>query len=281
MAPLRRRPVKWHAPAVSFTLTMPVRNGSGKLAVMLKTLFDRRDYWPEILVMDDASSEPEWAALQQLAERYPITLLRSDTQLGIGGARAALYDAARGEFIISLDGDLDFGKTDPHWPELLVRLWDERGRGIMTPLLLAPSRDWIWSAGAYASRETAGSFRHRFAGQHEAAPGVASPAEVCTAAGAFHFFAARLLDRVRVDSGYFPAWYEDSDLCYQARALGLPVCYCPEVRVVHDAGSWTTSSECAQVSRVGACRARFMERWQDLWENDIRRQDETGALRRE
>jgi glycosyltransferase involved in cell wall biosynthesis len=69
-----------------------------------------RAYADTVIVVDDASTDGTSEALQDL----PITLLRSATQLGKGGAlawgfRAALEQGARA--IITLDGD---GQHDPH-----------------------------------------------------------------------------------------------------------------------------------------------------------------------
>lgn len=105
-----------------------------------------------------------------------------------------------------------------------------------------------------------------------------TPALVVTAPGAFHFFHASLLDHVMMDALYYPCMYEDSDFCYQARSAGYSVLYWPEVSIIHDANTYTGSEGKQQIDLSGL-RRRFDERWRDLWEEDLRQQDETGALR--
>ena len=279
---VRRRPRKWHRPG--YSLLMPVRNGSDKLQTTLRTLHEQRE-WPEVLVLDDASCEAEAGRIRDACAAYPgVRVIRSDRQLGCHGARRRMFEEARGEFIASLDADLDFTPMARDWPEYLGELWAQRGQGIVMPLMLFPppadgSPQLVQSAGGYVNPNAPATFWLRY--YMQAADEIADlqrPAEVCTASGAFQFFRADLLDRIIQDDEYFPVYYGDSDLCYRARQQGYPVWYCPELTVWHDAASWCASTEGLNTSRVAECKERFLRRWRDMLGNDFERQDETGAL---
>lgn len=275
---LRRRPRKWHSATVDYSLVVACRNGALKLRPMLTSLYaleqdDRR----EVLVLDDNSNEEQEAEIAAICDGYPIRYFASEKQLGICGARAELYERARGAWIVSLDCDLDFSETAADWLDRLKAGWlSSPDLGIVAPLLLWP-QGLVWAAGA-AAAEYQGSFALR---QHGMPPSeiTARPALCASAPGACHFFRADLLDRVRMSTVYYPAYYEDSDLCYQARSAGCSVLYWPEVRITHDAGTWTTSAEAKAQTRLKDVREAFHERWGDIWEDDLIRQDETGALK--
>jgi len=217
--------------------------------------------------------------MKEICERRGgVRVIRSEKQLGIGGSRARLYEEARGRFICSLDADIIFTDTDPHWLERLRSLWasGDGAFGILTALLLWP-RGTVQAAGACVDLASTMGFRLR--GTDEPAGDVAnSPALVAAASGACQFFHQSLLDQCQIDSAYFPTWYDDADFCFQARAAGYGVRYSPEVRIIHNAQSWCGSAEAKRQAQPEAVKARFMEHWRDMAEQDERLQDETGAL---
>jgi GT2 family glycosyltransferase len=191
-----------------------------------------------VLVYDDASTEVEGRAISSICEAYSgCRLIRGVTQVGCHGARAIMFEEAQGRFIASIDADMDFTATDEHWSDRLVAMWDDRGHGIMHPLLVRPSRH-VQSAGGMIGPKTGKLCLHRFEGEREDATGVDLPAKTAYCCGAFQFFHASLLDEIAQDALYTPAYFGDVDFCYRARAAGYPVWYCPEVTVIHDAGSW-------------------------------------------
>ncbi len=98
------------APALQhdqLAVVIPARNEARSIRDLAKACYT---YARWVIVIDDASSDGTSAALEGL----PVTVLRSATQLGKGGAlawgfRVALEQGARA--IITLDGD---GQHDPH-----------------------------------------------------------------------------------------------------------------------------------------------------------------------
>ena len=64
------------------------------------------------------------------------------------------------------------------------------------------------------------------------------------------------------DERFAPAYYEDTDLCFQARAAGRRVVYEPRARVVHLEGHTCGTDEASGVKQHQVTnRERFLEKW--------------------
>lgn len=92
----------------SFKLSVliPVWNQEELIIRALDSIPDREDI--ETLVCDDGSFDGTWPALELYVQEHPernIRLFRNERNLGEGAARNVLFDAARGEYIASLDAD--------------------------------------------------------------------------------------------------------------------------------------------------------------------------------
>lgn len=282
MGYLRKRPRKWVSANVTTSVAIPIRNGSDKLAVTLKTLYDCAAP-DEVLVYDDASNPDEARAINALASAYRgCRVVTGRKQVGCHEARRIIYEECRGAYIASIDGDMDFSITDNDWAERLIALCKERGNGIMHPLLVYPLKPkgirTVQSAGGIMRPDLDPPATHRLRGEPVTAPGVGRPCRISYGCGAFQFFPATLLDHIEMDGGYFPANFGDVSICFAARAAGFPVWYCPEVKVIHDAYSWTNSAEAKSTCRPDQTGLRFAQRWLDMEHEDARLYDETGAL---
>ena len=92
----------------SFKLSVliPVWNQEELIIRALDSIPDREDI--EVIVCDDGSFDGTWPVLEQYVKEHPerkIRLFRNERNLGEGAARNVLFDAARGEYIASLDAD--------------------------------------------------------------------------------------------------------------------------------------------------------------------------------
>lgn len=113
-------------PAVTLSVVVPVFNEQANLdpltARLLPVLRSLTDSF-EILFVDDGSRDDTAVRVEELAEANPeIRLIRLARNFGHQVALVAGMEHARGEAVITLDGDLQ------HPPELipsLVRLWRE------------------------------------------------------------------------------------------------------------------------------------------------------------
>jgi len=83
----------------------------------------------ELIVVDDGSRDGTWAALVEMVAAHPsLRAIRLSGRFGKSAALAAGFDAARGEVLVMLDGDLQ--DRPEEIPALLQRL--EAGADLVT-----------------------------------------------------------------------------------------------------------------------------------------------------
>ncbi len=91
------------------SVLIPVYNVQDYLRECLASVVDQlgEDCGVQILVLDDGSSDGSWAAMQELAQRWPgrLQLLRHERNGGLSAARNTMIDAARGDYLWFLDSD--------------------------------------------------------------------------------------------------------------------------------------------------------------------------------
>jgi dolichol-phosphate mannosyltransferase len=106
---------------VSFSLIVPTYNESKniqQIVHILTGLLDRalpNDY--ELIVVDDDSPDQTWEIAQHLMPSYPqLRVMRRQTERGLSTAVIRGWQAARGDVLGVIDGDLQ------HPPEVLLKL---------------------------------------------------------------------------------------------------------------------------------------------------------------
>jgi dolichol-phosphate mannosyltransferase len=106
---------------VSFSLIVPTYNESKniqQIVHILTGLLDRalpNDY--ELIVVDDDSPDRTWEIAQHLMPSYPqLRVMRRQTERGLSTAVIRGWQAARGDILGVIDGDLQ------HPPEVLLKL---------------------------------------------------------------------------------------------------------------------------------------------------------------
>jgi glycosyltransferase involved in cell wall biosynthesis len=109
---------------VALSVVIPVYNEEESVRPLLASLHDvleglGRSY--EIVVVDDGSTDATLARLREAMAELPVLrIVRLRTNFGQTAALAAGFDVARGELVVTLDGD---GQNDPaDIPRLLDRL---------------------------------------------------------------------------------------------------------------------------------------------------------------
>ncbi|MBN1551574.1 glycosyltransferase family 2 protein [bacterium] len=89
----------------------------------LKTVLEKEQYAYEIIAVDDGSRDDTWNRLKSLAESdETLRAFRLRRNFGQTPALAAGFDKARGQKIITMDGD---GQNDPEDIPLLIKKLDE------------------------------------------------------------------------------------------------------------------------------------------------------------
>jgi len=103
---------------------VPVHNEEANLSELvarLEEVLAGLDGGSEIIVVDDGSTDGTFAVLRRLhAENPRLRAIRLRTNFGQSAALAAGFDAAKGEVVVTMDGDLQNDPADI--PALLARL---------------------------------------------------------------------------------------------------------------------------------------------------------------
>ncbi len=118
-----------HAPnGIRLSLIVPTFNEAGNVAELTRRLagiLDARlpDAY-EIIIVDDDSPDKTWEIAQGLTGQYSqVRVMRREHQRGLSSAVIRGWQAARGEVLGVIDGDLQ------HPPETVAELWNEIERG--------------------------------------------------------------------------------------------------------------------------------------------------------
>ncbi|MCW0203278.1 MAG: glycosyltransferase family 2 protein, partial [Rhodanobacter thiooxydans] len=183
----------------------------------------------EVIVVDDASPDASAATLAQVGG---LRLLRNTANLGFIGSCNAGAAMARGEFLLFLNNDT---QVTPGWLDALLRCFAERADcGIAGSRLVYPDGRLQEAGGlvfADGSCWTTGRFEARDV------PLFRCRREVDYVSGASLLIRREVFQRIGgFDTRYAPAYYEDADLAFAVRRLGLRV-YCePASTAIHCEG---------------------------------------------
>ena len=119
------------------SVVIPTYNAPGLLLATLQDVFDQTMTDHEVIVVDDGSTDDTPQRLEPLARDGRIRLIRQ-ANAGIGAARNAGIDAARGKYVCPLD-------HDDHW--LPRKLAEQVAFHDANPALISSSVQWA-STGA-------------------------------------------------------------------------------------------------------------------------------------
>ena len=211
----------------------------------------------QIIVVDNGSSDGS----QEMVEReFPeAVLIRSNVNLGFGGANNLGFQSAGGRYIVLLNSDafLTEGAL-----ERSVRHMDEDqkvglggGRLVGRDGSLQPSArkfptlldDLIVRSGL-AARFPQSRFFGRF---DRTWASVMEPAEVDWVPGAYSIIRADLLATAGPFDPRFFLYYEEVDLCKRIKHLGYSVCYWPDISIIHIGGESSRQMRSVEMSKVG------------------------------
>jgi len=92
------------------SVVIPAYNAGSTIVPVLEALLASRGSAPEIVVVDDASTDDT----AQLVQGYPVTLIRQDTCRGPSSARNRGVEAATGEILVFIDADVRVGPDTLH-----------------------------------------------------------------------------------------------------------------------------------------------------------------------
>ena len=199
----------------------------------------------EVILVDDASTIENASAFDAVGGLRVIHLTNNS---GFAGACTAGVEAAQGEHIMLLNNDT---RVISGWIDSLVNELDKHPSTgavgsmiIRDDLLLQESGVIVWSDGSgwqYGNGESPYEPQYRFRRVVDYCSGAALLVRrsVWEQLGGF-------------DARFAPAYYEDTDLCFEIRELGLDVVVRPDSIVIHAEGSSSRDPGSTEGSAAGS-----------------------------
>lgn len=262
-----------------------VWNGAAYIVDCLEALA-AQDYPAfEILVVDNGSTD---GTPDIVAQRFPqVRLIRNPRNLGFAAGNNVGLRAAGGDLLVLLNVDT---RVQCGWLAALADAFDDPSIGIAGCKLLYPDGS-IQHAGGfmYGPRGEADHL-----GRHAPDDGrFAALADVEYATGAAFAIRRIVLNQIGLlDEGFSPIYYEDTDLCFRARAAGWRVVYVPLAIVTHYETKTFSAENYERKSILHRGRLRFLFKHRRLdwllgefgpaeraWVSQMDRSDELMAAR--
>jgi GT2 family glycosyltransferase len=192
-----------------------------------------RQSWPrlEVLFVDNASADDSAAVARAAIDRLhlPGRVIALPKNLGCAGGNNVGWRAATGDLILFLNPD-----TEMHpdcVAELAKPLLADPTIGMTGAKMYFPGGRIIQHAGGIVHPN--GMTNHHGAGQEDHGQ-CDQVREVDYVTGAGLATRRTLLEQLGgIDEDYFPAYYEEVDLCLRARKAGFRIVYIPTAVLVH------------------------------------------------
>jgi len=254
------------APQVS--VIIPVHGKLNYTLACLRSIADHGAQAPfEVIVVDDASPDTTAAALSEVAG---LRLLRNSSNLGFIASCNAGAAIARGSYLLFLNNDT---QVTPGWLDhLLCCLQGEPRCGIAGSRLVYPDGR-LQEAGGIVFSNASGWNYGRFESPED--PRFLYRRDVDYVSGASLMIDRALFHQLKgFDNRYAPAYYEDTDLAFAARAAGKRVIYQPESVVIHFEG---ISSGTDLQSGVKQYQLINASKFAEKWANELARQPAVGS----
>lgn len=249
------------APTVS--IVVPVYGKWEYTERCLRALAETRGGIPfEVLVVDDDSPDD---TLSRLRGVQGIRVIPHETNTGYVGACNTGIGAVRGELVVLLNNDT---RVDPDWLEPLVRAMDDPTVGLVGSRLVYPDGR-LQEAGGIIFSDGSGWNYGKFCEPEDPAFTYRRDVDYCS--GASIMLRREVLNSLGgIDDRFAPAYYDDVDLAFGVRRLGLRVVYEPTSVVIHDEGVSHGIDETAGIkSYQVANRLKLQEKWRTELEQQL------------
>ncbi|MDP4677841.1 MAG: glycosyltransferase, partial [Burkholderiaceae bacterium] len=209
----------------------------------------------EVLVLDDASSD-ETIQLARVVKG--VRFIRQPQNLGFLKNCNAGATHARGETLVFLNNDT---WVEPEWLSALHAVLDQDPKVGLVGAKLLDAQGYLQEAGGIVWQDGSGWNYGR--GMHPGRPEFSYEKEVDYCSGACLLIPRALWQKLNgFDETFAPAYYEDTDLAFRVRKLGLKCMYTPRAQVVHLEGISHGTDVTKGVKRHQAInKERFYGRW--------------------
>ena len=220
-------------------------------SIIARTKYERY----RICVYDQASTDGSGEYLQTLGEK--VDIIRSDTNVGFVLANNAVIRRYPEWDVVCLNNDTEVTEG---WLENLVQTATRTDNIGLVGAKLVYGDGRLQEAGSQVFRDGSARAYGKYEDQWD--PKFDQLREVDYCSAACLYVKRKVLDRVGgFDERYSPAYYEDTDLAFAARAAGFKVLYEPRSTVIHH--EYSTSGGTA-FDRMEANRRKFVEKWSDV-----------------
>ena len=209
----------------------------------------------EVLVLDDASSD-ETIDLSQVVKG--VRFIRQPQNLGFLKNCNAGATHARGQTLVFLNNDT---WVEPEWLSALHAVLDQDPKVGLVGAKLLDTQGYLQEAGGIVWQDGSGWNYGR--GLPPDRPEFNYVKEVDYCSGACLLIPKALWKTLDgFDETFAPAYYEDTDLAFRVRKLGLKCIYTPRAQVVHLEGISHGTDVTKGVKRYQAInKERFYKRW--------------------
>jgi O-antigen biosynthesis protein len=246
------------SPTPLVSIVIPVHNKYAYTLACLQSISAHLDHFNqfEIIVVDDASSDE---TVIDLVKILGIQVIQNAQNLGfIRSCNRGAADA-KGQFLCFLNNDTE---VLAGWLEQLVTpAIDNPQVGAVGAKLLYPDGT-LQEAGGIIWQNASGWNYGRSHNPQEPDYNYPRPVDYCS--GACLLVRKTLFETLGGFSEEFlPAYYEDTDLCFQIRGLGYQVIYQPQAQIIHHEGISSGTSLTQGIKKYQQINAKtFQQKWQ-------------------
>lgn len=245
------------------SLVVPVFNSIAYLPGFFASLSAALPSNTEVIVVDDASTEPVFQTVPDFPLATHVSCLRNEVNLGNAGAVNRGFEEATGEIVIQLNADLIL---HPDCITAMVDAIDAGGSsvGIVGSKLVYPTTGRTQSVGmAFGLHSKRHVFRH-LPVDH---PLCCRTREVQIVSGATVAMTQRVQQLLGPLDEQLYNHNLDLDHCLHARQHGLRNIMCADSVAYH----WRNRSGTVRYARVEAAEAAFWAKWGGRYEVDLGR----------